>query len=331
MENFKAIDFHQSRDFSRKMNVTFEFIRQNFKALGKSILLIAGPPVMVASLIASTFMGEFLNLTQAAASNAGDTQVMETYFMSVSFWLQIILMMCFFLLSGIMTIATINNYILLYEEKQTNRIEVSHVWERVRETFWMYFGTMFFFMLLGIAVYILMIIPIALVAAISPALIFLGVMLLFCVIFYLMVSVSLTFIVRAYEKKGFFDAIGRSFKLIQNKWWSTFGLIMVLYMVMIMISYIFIIPWYAVTVVSALHNTSTETFEEPSTLWQVMTIVFFTLYYLAQMIFASLPNVGIAFQYFNLVELKEARGLLGKIDSIGQAPTPLSSSSEEQY
>ena len=62
-----------------------------------------------------------------------------------------------------------------------------------------------------------------------------------------MVSVSLTFIVRAYEKKSFFDALARSFKLVQGKWWSTFGLIMILYFVMMTISYVFIIPWYAVT------------------------------------------------------------------------------------
>jgi len=184
--------------------------------------------------------------------------------------------------------------------------------------------------LLGIAVYIVLIIPVVLLAAVSPGLIFLGVMLLFCGIFYLMISLSLTFIVRAYENIGFFDAIGRSFKLVQGKWWSTFGLIMVLYFVMMTISYIFIIPWYAVTMVSALHNTSAETLQEPSPLWETMTIVFFTLYYLAQMVLTSLPNVGIAFQYFNLVELKEAKGLMSKIDTLGQAQAPLSPP-EEQY
>ena len=148
MENFQAIDFHQARDFSKKMNATFEFIRQNFKSLGKSILFIAGPPVLIASMIIGSFIGEFFNLSQTAASNPGDTEAFQSYFMSVSFWLQIVLMMCFFIVSGVMTIATINNYLILYGEKQTNRIEVSEVWERVRATFWMYFGTMFFFSLL---------------------------------------------------------------------------------------------------------------------------------------------------------------------------------------
>jgi hypothetical protein len=36
------------------------------------------------------------------------------------------------------------------------------------------------------------------------------------------------------------------------------------------------------------------------------------------MLLSTLPNVGIAFQYFNLVELKEARGLMSQIETIGQ-------------
>src|SRR5688572_20808631 len=295
MGNFKAIEYHHTRDFSRKMNTTFEFIRQNFKSLGKSILLIAGPPVLVASLIIATFVDEFMGLTRAAANNPGDGEVFETYFMSVTFWLQIVLMLLLFLVSSIMSIATINNYIILYEERQTNNISVSEVWTRVRETFWMYLRTTLVFFLLAIVVYIILIIPVALLAAISPALIFLGMMAMFCGVIYLIVSVSMTYIVRAYEKKNFFDAIARSFKLVRDKWWSTFGIIMVLYLVMMTISYIFMIPWYVATLTSALHSTSTEMLEQPVTTWT--TVVLFTLYYLAQMVLGALPNVGIAFQY----------------------------------
>jgi hypothetical protein len=326
MENFRAIEYHHTRDFSRKMNATFEFIRQNIKPLGKSMLVIAGPPVLIASLIIATFMDEFLGISKAAATNAGNSEIFETYFMSITFWLQLVLMMLLFLVSSIMSIATINNYILLYEEKQSNKIEVGEVWNRVRETFWMYFGTTLVFFLLAIVAYIVFIIPVVLLAAISPALIFLGILAMFCGLLYLMVSVSLTFIVRAYEKKSFFDAVGRSFRLVRDKWWSTFGLIFILYLVMITISYIFIIPFYVVTITSALHSTSTDVLNTETT-WT--SIIFFTLYYLAQMILGALPNVGIAFQYFNLVEMKEAKGLLGKIDTLGQNHPTLPT--DEQY
>src|SRR5262249_61644118 len=101
-----------------------------------------------------------LGMSRAAASNAGDPEVIRNYFMSPTFWAQIVLMMLLFLVSSIMSIATINNYIILYEEKQSNNIEVSDVWNRVRETFWMYFGTTLVFFLLAIVAYIVLIIPV---------------------------------------------------------------------------------------------------------------------------------------------------------------------------
>jgi hypothetical protein len=330
MERFSAIDYHQERDFSKKLNATFEFIRQNFKSLVKSILVIAGPPVLIASMIIGSFMGEFFKLIQATTLNPGDTETIQSYFTSVGFWLQLVLMMIFFGVSSVMTIATINNYIVLYGEKQTNQIEVSEVWERVRSSFMMYFTTMFFFFLMAIAMYILLIIPVVLLAAVSPGLIVIGMMLMFVVFFYLTISVSLTFIVRTYERKGFLDSIGRSFKLVQGKWWSTFGLIVVLYLIMMVISYIPMMPWYIMTVISTLHNTSSDTLQTPTPMGEMTTIIFFVLYYMIQMVLATLPNIGIAFQYFNLVELKEAKGLVNKIDTLGETPAS-THESEEQY
>src|SRR5688500_13157941 len=124
MANFKAIEFHQARDFSRKMNVTFEFIKQNFKPLGKCILFIAVPPILVAMLLFGSFLSDMFGLS---FNSAGQTELLEAYFLSPTFWLQIIVAMIFFLISTVMNVATINNYIVLYGEKKTNKIEVSEV------------------------------------------------------------------------------------------------------------------------------------------------------------------------------------------------------------
>lgn len=326
MQTFQPIEYRHTRDFSRKMNVTFEFIKQNWRALGKSILFIAGPPVLVASLIMGSFFGEIFNL----AALGDDPNASMALVTSATFWLQMILAMILFLLSSVMAIATINNYIILYGELQTNQIDTSLVWERVRNTFWMYFRTTLFFFLLLMGLYIVLLIPVGLLAAISPALIFLGIMFLFFALIYLMISFSLTFIVRAYEGTGFFESLGRSFTLVKGKWWSTFGLVTVLYLIMMTISYIPIIPVYAIMIVSAIHNTSTDAMANPMAGWSYFMLIFFTLYYMVQIILASLPNVGLAFQYFNLVEMKEATGLMSNIESFGDPHKP-SSPADETY
>lgn len=330
MENFTLIDYHQTRDFSRKMNVTFEFVRQNFRPLGKSILFIAGPPVLLASLLMGSFFKDMFSAS-FTMGGGGDPEMIRDMFMTPNFWLQMLLMCVFLMVSTVATIASINNYILLYEEKKTNRIEVGDVWGRVRDTFWMYLGTAVMLYIVAIAVGVVMMIPVILLGIASPFLIFFGVTALICLFVYLLFSSSLVFIIRAYERIGFFSALARSFKLMQGKWWSTFGLITVLYVIVVIVSYVFMIPWYVITLVSSLHNAGVDGVGEPASGLQTIGLVFLTLYYLAQMVMYALPNVGIAFQYFNLVERKEAKGLMSQIESIGQAPTPTSSPGPDEH
>jgi hypothetical protein len=318
METFQAIDLRQTRDFGRKVNATFEFIRQNFLPLSKSILFIAGPPILLASILVGSFFGDVFSLTSLAAG--GNSDMMQQYIMSPGFWSQIALVFIFILVSGVCTIATINNYIVLYDEKKSNRIEVSEVWARVRDTFWMYLRTMVMFTVLGIIAYIVLIIPMVALAAISPFLIFFGVIIMFGGILYLAIGSSLVFIIRAYENIGFIDSLRRSFSLMEGKWWSTFGLIMILYTIVMFVSYFFILGWSVITMVTAFHDADVSNPADMSSTVQTMTIVFFAVYYLIQMVLYSLPNVGLAFQYFNLVERKEAASLIKEIETIGQPP-----------
>ena len=331
MEEFKLIEFHRTRDFSRKMNATFEFIKQNFKSLFKSLLYIAGPPALIGSMMIGTIAGDLIGLTQNMANNASNPEAFGDFFSSVTFWAQLMLAMIFLLISGVVTMATINNYILLYGEKKTNQIEVSEVWERVRISFWSYLGSMILFFIIFLVAYILLIIPMAFLMASSPALSVLIIFLIIFVLFYAAFSFALTFFIQSYEKMGFFKAILRSNRLVKGKWWSTFGLIMILSLIVSTISYIFIAPWYFITIVDSLHNTSTGIVKETSAAWEILTVVFFTLYYLTQFLLASLPNVGIAFQYFNLVELKESKGLMNQIETLGQKPVETDTRPEERF
>jgi len=316
MEEYRAIDFHRTRDFSRKLNATFEFIRQNFKPLGKSILFIAGPAVLVGSVMAGSFIGEFFNLGMSAQ---GNPEALSTYFLSINFWMQFLLMFVFLTISFVIGIATINCYLIIYDQKKSNHIEVSEVWSLVRKAFWLYLGTSILFFLLFMVAYVMLLIPVFILANISGVLVFFGVLFVVGGIIFLIFSSSLTYFIQLYEKKNFMDAVGRSMRLVNNgKWWSTFGLIMVLYLIMMTVSYFFIIPYYVVLFTESLHSVSTDTVAEPTSGWKLWTIVFFTLYYMAQMLLATLPNVGIAFQYFNLVEIKEAKGLMNQIENLGK-------------
>lgn len=318
MENFKVIEYHKVRDFSSKVSTTFEFVRQNFKSLSKSILVIAGPPVFMASVLLGSFRSEFMNFSSMTTAAALGNSPLAPSFMSPTFWLQIVLMMVFGVVALVMSFSTVYNYMILYNERKTNQIDVQDVWQRVRSSFWMYFGTIFLYYLLAIGVMLILVIPMVVLGKISTVLLGFGFIGIFCLLFYLFIGSSLVLAVRAFEDKGFFDALGRSFMLVQGKLWSTFGVLLVLSILGGIISYVFLIPSIAINAVNTLHSVETGTIEEPSSGWKTATVILFALYYMVQMLLYALPNIGIAFQYYNLVERKEAKGLLGSIDDLGQ-------------
>ncbi|HWA35821.1 MAG TPA: hypothetical protein VG737_16880 [Cyclobacteriaceae bacterium] len=322
MTDFRFIEFEKKRDFSEKINATFSFATQNFKGLFRSLLYIGGPPTLVASMLFSSFFTDIFSM----GIRAGDPDLFASYLTSPNFWVRVIAACLFFITAVVVVTATSYNYMLLYREKKSNQIEVHEVWERVRETFWMYLGTSVLFGLVAVISYFVLMLPMFILGAISPFLIFFGMLFMICGIFYLYVGASLVFVIRAFEKKGFIDAIRRSFHLIRDKWWSTAGNMFVLSMLVGVFSSIFFVPAYVIMIVQTLQGINEKNFQgSDGGILGIITLILITCYYLSQLILASLPNIGLAFQYFNLVEMKEARGLMGEIETFGKpqdAPRP---------
>jgi len=327
--NFTPIEFQKARDFSNKMNATFEFLKQNFKPFFKSLLYIAGPPMLVGSVLAGSLYSGYFGFIGNMSRNQGNPDVFTDYLGSPVLWVEITLAVLLMFLSGVMIVSVVYNYMLEYDTKKSNVIDVNTIWERVRSSLPMYFGTVFLYWILLIAVYILLIIVIVGAAAISPWLAFFVGVAVFFGLMYTIVSLSLLFIIRAHEKIGFFEAVNRCFTLIRDKWWSTFGLLVILSLIQSTISSLFLIPWYINFVVSMLHSIDGNPFQEPSLTQELINNIFMTLYFIVSFLLYSLPLVALAFQYFNLVELKEAKGLLSRINTIGQ-PTE-TSKNDEQY
>lgn len=314
MEEFRLIEFHHARDFGKKMNATFEFIKQNFKPLAKSILVIAGPAVLIGSIFLGSFFSDFLSMIPKTQSNSREAL---QYFGSATYWSQIGLVCVFIILSYVVTLATINSYTVLYYQKKTNQIEVSEVWEGVRSLIWKYLGSILLVVLCAVLFEIMVVALVIVIQKISIALmvfIAAGAVIGFI---YLFVGIALVFFIQAHEGKGFFEAANRSLNLVRGKWWSTFGLSIILSMIGGVISYIFIIPYYVFLAVTTMHNVSGGTAVVSESM-KTASYFFFTIYYMSQMLLQTLPQVGLVFQYFNLVELKEAKGLMSDIENFGK-------------
>lgn len=311
MAEFEYIEFQKTRDFSNKMNATIEFVKQNIKSLGRCTLYFIGPPALVVSML----MGALVGNTQAFVreiTEGGFTGVALTNLI-----LKIVLIVIGVTITSVVTTATVNGYVILYRERRSNQIELHEVWAYIKETFFMYFGVMLGVAVLFVLASVVLMLPVILLVEISGVLGAFAVIAFIIFAFYLIFANSLVIIVRGFEGAGFLTCFKRSMFLTRNKWWSTFGLLMVFTFIVSILGSLIAIPATITQTVGELHRLSEGAEAEIETNW--FGIVSNTLSYLFQYLLGILPQIALIFQYFNLVEMKESRGLMQKMETMGDA------------
>lgn len=311
MNGFKAIRFRKVRRFGDKVNVTFEFIRQNFKSLFKSMIIIAGPFLVVGSLFLSQVFLEFFNFSSTFQQGISDFDLIMKIGGSI------LAFVLFTMLGGTAIISVIYNYMVLYEDKSTDKIEIHQVWKKVKKTFLPVLGTICLYGIVVILSYIFIILPFTLLLTAIPGLFLIAIIIFYAGFIYISITFMLILFIRIYENIGIGSAFKRAFYLIRGKWWSTFGLLLVMTIIHGFVAGIFMVPWYANFIIYILHNTNTDTLAEPYMAFSIVNHLTFLFYTLASYLLYCIPLIALAFQYFNLVEIKDATGLLEKIKTIG--------------
>jgi hypothetical protein len=276
--NPQKIEFQRYRDFGQIINASFEFLRENIKQLAKAVIFLVGPFILLTGIFGGLYQKDLFSFTSTTTSLSE---------FGISFGLYIL----FAFLSIMILISTVYSYIIIYIRKEDDLpIEVDDVWIKVKDNI---FKTILFsigYTIITLLATVLLIIP--------------GI--------YVSIALMIIYIVGLNEDKGFFESMSRSFYLVKNKWWFTFGLLIVLSLIQGFLGFLFQVPQYIamfVTAFNSVDGNGTDSFTE---IILIVTTIISTMNF----IFYAISLVGIAFHYFSLVEQKEAKGLLEKIDSI---------------
>jgi hypothetical protein len=198
--------------------------------------------------------------------------------------------------SALLNFAVIFNYMKLYQNKYPEPISVTEV----LNASWKDLLPLFF-----LSVIAMILIMVGFLAFIIPGI-------------YLMVAMSLSIPILFFERLGIFESIGRSFKLIKGKWWSTFGLLFVANIMMYAVSLIFMVPFYIfyfikmLTLVEEVGITTDTT----SSMFQGGMMLSVMFMFLGSFLTYTIPMIALSFQYFNLVERRESVGLMSEIEKL---------------
>ncbi len=297
------IPIFQQREFGDKVNVTFQYITNQFRSLGTALLFIVGPVALLAGIAAGIMQSNMLRLMGNSSGRDEDDfarlSQFADFFASPTFWLSIFLS----IVANTAVILVVFTHMKRYANNGPNPtpISVSDVWADMQP---------------AIGRVLLLTVLVSIVAGIAT---------LFFIIpgIYLFVVLSLAPAVAVFEETDFGQTWSRCFVLIRDKWWSTLGLILVMGVIAAIISMLFSIPN---AVIGFLIGSTRKT--DGLTNWlligNIISVVGQTLLY-------SLIYIAIGFQYGNLVERQEGRGLLSAIDRIGTSSTQPRASEEGEY
>ena len=285
------IEFYKLRDFGAKMNATVEFLRENMGRLFLNLLFIAGPLALILSLLFSNFfssLGDMVGL-------ADDSQAMGfVALMGGSYFLMILVSW----LAVSMIVAVTYTYIRLYNEGVAKETSIGDVFRLAMKK---YGGIL----IIGFLTFIVCII--GMFFFILPAI-------------YLGITLSLAYPIYVFEDVSPTEAFARSFKVIREKWWSTFGLLFVTGLMAYVVQMVFSLPFMAIylgNIFSLMEDLQSNP-EDPSAIFGLFSSGYMTAAMAVSMVGSyltySIPLIGLGYQYANLIERSEGRGLMTEIE-----------------
>ncbi|MCW8811101.1 MAG: hypothetical protein OQK64_09110, partial [Ignavibacteriaceae bacterium] len=231
------IEFRKVRDFGGLLGVTFDYIRQNFKLLFKSNLLIGAPFILLA--------GVFMGLYQSSLFNFRVQPEIEQF--GIPFLFSMFFMMLSYLVITIVTYS----HLILYKTSEPGNFDIDDVWQMVKRNFWMILFTGIGYSILAFIGFIFLIIP--------------GV--------YFSIALSIIFIVRLEERLDFFDSVSRCIKIVSGNWWFTFGIIIVVGMIQGFLGFVLYVPNYIVTIFLAFAGVDSSTGDTGRVLYIISSII----------------------------------------------------------
>ena len=297
------------RDFGEKLSDSINFIKYNWKNLVVLYLVYVVPFLLVATLLgASSFSNFFARFRGFTGSNGSGTFPTDVF--NASFFLAILL----YVLSIASYATSVYLYIRLYEQHDGRKPTISAI------------GRLFFPKLLSNLLYAVMVFLMFFVLVFFAIIPFIGWLIAFIGIIYMMVNFSILFCVNTVEDNSFPTSIYRCFSLLKENWWATFGYWIILGMIYYFISSVLsliINLIFGFSAINFLTPTDESLFSEKYFLVTGLSVVVTQIFYL-------IVYVGMAVLFYSIKEEKEGSGLEDRLDQLG-TQGGLHGEMEEQY
>ena len=310
----EKIELQRERDFSENISTIFQIVRTQFKRLFGAILFIAGPIILIASILLAYAAVQNLNMITNPDPDffGGMLTVYSRAILGyVGLWFG-------YSMVGVVTYS----YLKVYQQSDDPQtITTDDIWKESKKH----------------------ILKILLASLLTGIMIFLGAgffaffavlmkgpLIVFGVIFAVITAVILGIYLSMvnptiiFEKESIGKAIRKSFNYITDNFWITLGLAIVVTIITYIMSIAFSIPSVIMNFVLSFNSISSIESGEvgrASDTFKILYMLATMIANLAGMIISAIPNISIGLHYFNLKEQKDSTGLMGQISQMGKSGT----------
>lgn len=256
----KIFIFEQERRFGQLISDTLTFCRLNLKALGFSLLIL----VLPFSLLSGYFYAKIQYSFILNPDSTPSTLTTSLYYLSL-------------LSTQAILIATTNSFIVLFHQHKGQNFTFKELEQFALSRFFNHlfaFLGVFFILIIG---FILLVIP--------------GV--------WATMPLTMLFFVMLFERQAFHVSVQKSFFLVKDYWWQTFGRFLSVWCLSALIGIPFLLPELFLTIslkYQSMISVTENTFLITTTICQG----FFTL-------FSAIVYISVALQYFHLSHIKNGK------------------------
>ena len=281
------IEFKKERDLGTMITDSFKFLRLEWKSFFTAIIKISLVPI----LLALTFSDVFSSILTFDITGSFDISTVN-YGM---FFIVSMTSLIFYLIAYVMVSASAMYYLQSYVENQ-GKVNYDYVKQMTFSKFWSF-----------TALYI-----------VTGIIVFVGILFCFLPGIYFGIVLSLSSCLLVFNKKSAMDAIGDAFTFIKGHWWDSFGILIVVSLIVSVLNYITQVP----AMIYQLIQIGTSAFDsDPTEMMNLFKdpiyLVLLTFSYFIKFLFYTITLLVTIFIFFDINEQKNNSGAIDKIDAIG--------------
>ncbi len=312
----EKIELRKARDFGQLFNDSIAFLRINFKSFFGTIILLAGPFVILTGLL----MGYLQFITEKlATANLITTRITNFNLFAGNSITTTFIFVLIFLLTTLFTNASIALYFKLYDTASPEQLPIkrSDISSLLTEACFRLFYNLMLLTLVGAVTalalagvfYLLFLVPALKIIII--AVMFVGNMILIPVFMYVL-TVSNFIVIR--DEILITAAIGKAIHYLRGNFWWTWLLMFCTMISLVMLYFLFNAPYLILSILSVFTRRSADagSVATSTSLWYV---VFGALSTLGSMLIISpIFTCFCVFNFYNQEERHEGTSLMGRVD-----------------